>query len=190
MRTFLIVSFTVILALMLVGCAKYPQADIDAAQAALNAAKQAEADRYVPDMYNAAQKTLNDALALADKEKQAWFSNYDEALKLLTSAKEAADNSANAVAAKKEEVKKEAEDLLAKIPDQVKQAKKMWQKAPRGKGTREALASIKADIEGQEKAVEEVNAAITSGDFLTARQKAQAIVDKLTSLQGELQPKK
>jgi len=190
MRTFLIVTFTVVLALMLVGCAKYPQADIDAAQAALTAAKQAEADRYVPDMYNAAQKTLNDALALADKEKQAWFSNYDEALKLVASAKEAAGNAANAVAAKKDEVKKATEELLAKVPEEVKNAKKMWTKAPRGKGTREALAAIKADIETQEKAVDEVNAALTSGDFLTAQQKAQAILDKLASLEAELQPKK
>jgi len=190
MRTFLTLSFTVILALMLVGCAKYPQAEIDAAQAALNAAKQAEADRYVPDLYNAAQKTLNDALALADKEKEAFFSNYDEALKLFASTKEAADNSANAVAAKKEEVKKEAEALVARVPEEVKNAKKMWQKAPRGKGTREALAAIKADIEAQEKAVEDVNATLTAGDFLTARQKAQAIVDKLLALQAELQPKK
>jgi hypothetical protein len=190
MRNFLILSFTVIVALMLVGCAKYPQAEIDAAQAALTAAKQAEADRYLPDMYNAAQKTMNDALALADKEKEAWFSNYDEALKLVASAKEAADNAANSVAAKKEEVKKGAEALVARIPEEVKNAKKMWQKAPRGKGTREALAAIKADIESQEKAVEEINALLASGDFLTAQQKAQATVDKLLSLQAELQPKK
>jgi PBP1b-binding outer membrane lipoprotein LpoB len=190
MRNFLILSFTIILAVLLVGCAKYPQEAIDAAQAALTAAKQAEADRYVPDLFNAAQKTLNDALALADKEKEAMFSNYDEALKLVTSATDAANNAANAVAAKKAEVKAATEAFLAQIPDAVKNAKKAWTKAPRGKGTREALAAIKADIEGQEKAVEEVNAALTGGDFLTAQQKAQAILDKLASLVTELQPKK
>ena len=51
------ISLLVVLsvALLFVGCGEVPQAEIEAAKNALEAAKNAEADRYVPDRYNAAK---------------------------------------------------------------------------------------------------------------------------------------
>ena len=47
----------------LVGCGSPPQDQINTAQAALEAAKNAEADRYVPDKYGAAKNALDGAMA-------------------------------------------------------------------------------------------------------------------------------
>lgn len=181
-----LVVMTIIL-LMIAGCSDPPQQLMDEAKSALDAAKNAGADRYVPDLYNAAKRMLDDALALVEKEKEGWFSNYDEAINQLNAAKEAANKATEAVAAKKEEVKTAVENMLQEIPAAVEKAKDLWKKAPRGKGTREALQMIKNDIEKTEASVSEVNSALESGDYLMAQDKAQAIMKKLQSLQSELQ---
>jgi predicted small lipoprotein YifL len=172
---------------MIAGCADPPQQLMDEAKSALDAAKNAEADRYVPELYNAAKKMLDDALALVEKEKEGWFSSYDEAINQLNAAKESANKAAEAVAAKKEEVKTAVENMLKEITAAVEKTKSLWKKAPRGKGTREALQMIKNDIEKTEASVAEVNTALQSGDYLSAQEKAQAIMKKLQSLQSELQ---
>ena len=177
----------VFLALTFLGCDEVPQQDIDAAQAALSAAKSAGADQYVPEMYTTASQALDKALAVVKEEESAMFSNYDEAKNLLAAAKKASDDAAGAVAPKKEEVKKGTEALLAQIPEEVKKANNLWRRAPRGKGTREPLQLMKEEIKNAEMAQADVQASLDAGDYLAARQKAQNIVKKLQSIQAELQ---
>jgi DNA repair exonuclease SbcCD ATPase subunit len=172
---------------LLIGCADVPQQEIDNAQAALDAAKNAGADQYLPDQYNAAKSQLDDALAKIEEEKGGLFASYDEAIQMLQSATQAAEAAAAAVPAAKEEVKKEVESLLAQVSEAVETAKKMWRSAPRGKGTREALQMIKDDIEATAARVDEVTQAHEAGNYLEAQKRAQAILDKLKSLQAELQ---
>ena len=128
---------------LLIGCADVPQQEIDNAQAALDAAKNAGADQYVPDQYNAAKRQLDDALAKIEEEKGGLFASYDEAIQMLQNATQAAEAAAAAVPAAKEKVKQEVESLLAQVPEAVEKAKTMWRRAPRGKVTREALQLIK-----------------------------------------------
>jgi hypothetical protein len=170
-----------------VGCDDVPQQEIDDAKAALDAAKQAEADKYVPDKYNAAKQAMDRAMAVVQEEESAMFSDFDEARNLLTTAKTAADEAAAAAPAKKEEVKQAVESALAAIPAEVATTKKMWRTAPRGKGTREALAMMKEEIARTEAMQSQVQAALDGGDYLGAQQKAQEITGKLKSLQNELQ---
>ena len=170
-----------------VGCDDVPQQEIDDANAALDAAKKAEADKYVPEKYNAAKQSLDRAMAVVQEEESAMFSDFDEARGLLETAKTAADEATAAVPAKKEEVKQAAEAALAAIPDEVKATEKMWRSAPRGKGTREALAMIKDEIAKTAAMQSQVQAALDGGDYLGAQQKAQEITGKLKSLQNELQ---
>ena len=182
-----VILVIVLLGALLVGCGEVPQQAIDEAKAELDAAKSAEADRYVPDMYNAANKSYQDAMAIVEKEKEAMFSNYDEALPLLQAAKEGAMNAKNAVEGAKSEVKTAVEGMLAQIPEEIKTARQLWKKAPRGKGTREALAMMKQEIDDAEASIEKVNATVESGDYLAARQQAQQLMSKVKQLQGELQ---
>lgn len=186
-KTIVSLLFVFILAFAFVGCDEVPQQEVDEANAALDAAKQAGADQYVADKYNAAKQALDRATAVVKEEEDAMFGNFDEARTLLATAKTAADEAAAAVPAAKESVKQETESILAGVSDEVKKTMDLWRRAPRGKGTREALQLIKADIEAADAAQAEVQAALDSGDFLTARQKAQSIIAKLQSIQAELQ---
>jgi hypothetical protein len=170
-----------------VGCDDVPQQEIDDANAALDAAKKAEADKYVPDKYNAAKQAMDKAMAVVQEEESSTFSDFDEARNLLSTAKTAAEEATAAVPAKKEEAKQAAEAALATIPDEVATTQKMWRSAPRGKGTREALAMIKDEIAKTAEMQSQVQAAIDGGDYLGAQNKAQEIIGKLKSLQSELQ---
>lgn len=176
-----------VLVFAFMGCDEVPQQEIDDANAALTAAKNAGADQYLPDKYNAAKQALDRAMAVVKEEEDAMFSDFDEAKTLLAEAKTAADEAANGVAAKKEEVKQATEGLLANIPAEVETTMKMWRSAPRGKGTREPLQLMKEEIQAAEASQADVQAALDSGDFLAAQQKAQQIISKLQSLQAELQ---
>jgi len=185
-KTIITLIFMAFLFVALAGCDEIPQQLIDEATAALDAAKKAEADKYVPDKFNAAKQALDRAMAVVQEEESSTFSNFDEARNLLTEAKTAADEAAQAVAAKKEEVRGEAEALIAQIPAAVKAAMDAWRRAPRGKGTREALQQYKAEIEQADAQQAEVKTAMENGDYLTAQKDAQTILKKLQSLQGEL----
>lgn len=59
-------------------------------------------------------------------------------------------------------------------------------KAPVGKD-RAALEAIKADAEGLNKSLGEVQTAIDGGDYLAAQAKAKAIQDKSQAVSAEIQ---
>ena len=146
-KTFLYLLAMILVMFAFSGCDDVPQQEIDDATASLEAAKNAEADKYVPDKYNAAKQALDGAMAVVQEEESAMFSNFDEAKTLLATAKTAADEAAAAAPGKKEEVKQAVESALAGIPEEVAKTEKMWRAAPRGKGTREALQLMKDEIE-------------------------------------------
>jgi hypothetical protein len=116
---------------------------IDSAEKALKAAKNAEADRYVPDKYNTAKSLFDAALAEVDKQKGRIFSDYSKARKLFLSARDAANQAKSAAATKKKEVKQEAENLLTKIPKELQDTKRLWFKAVTGKEYDSALKLVR-----------------------------------------------
>jgi hypothetical protein len=184
--TVLVVVFAMAL---LVGCAKVPQQELDAAKAAMDAAKAAEADRYVPELFNAAKDSLNAATAEIEKQnsKFALFRSFKRAKDLISKATTGANDAVAQAAVKKEEVKKEAEQILAQVAPAIENVKKLMKKAPRGKEGRAALEAMNSELTAVEASLAEVNTAMTNGDYLTARDKVQANLAKVNSLAEELQ---
>jgi TonB family protein len=76
------------------GCASPPNADVDAAKAALDRAASERAGQYAPESLKAAQ----DARAAVDAELKAqegkWFKSYDKTKELAVATKAAADKAA------------------------------------------------------------------------------------------------
>ena len=89
------------LAITVTGCASPPNADVDAAKAALDRATSERAGEYAPESLRAAQE----AQAAVDAELKAqegnWFKSYDKTRELAAATKAAGDKAAaDAVAAK------------------------------------------------------------------------------------------
>jgi tRNA U34 5-carboxymethylaminomethyl modifying GTPase MnmE/TrmE len=174
------------LALVMAGCQKYPQVEVDAANAAVEAAKTAQANLYVASEFNALQDSLNTVLAAVEKEKSKLFKNYkDEVAKLTATTELAKTVAANAVA-KKEQMKQECTATLAEITVLMDANKEMLAKAPKGKEGKAAMEAIQADLTSIETQVGEVNNKFASDDIINALNQAKALKDKATSINTEL----
>jgi hypothetical protein len=105
------VSFMMVLALVLViiGCSKPPEAEQKAAQAAMDAAVSAGADKYAAADLDAAKKVWEAAEAQVKEKK------YKEAKQAYVDAKAGFEKAAGAVAAGKKAVADEATAALAAV---------------------------------------------------------------------------
>jgi len=189
-RLGILVLSLVLMTALFAGCAKEPTAELDAAKAALEAAKTAEADRYLAADFNAAQDSLNAAVTEIEtqKSKFALTRSYDHAKNLIASALAAANAAKDQVAAKKEQVRQEVQTVLTEAQTTLAETKTLLKKAPRGKEGRAALEAIQNDLTTIEQtSLAEVNTLLTSGDFLSAKDKVMAANDKLKSIKDELQ---
>lgn len=182
---------TLILAALLLvpACAKVPAEQVVAARDALTAARDAEADLYVADLYAA----VADSFAAAEAEietqnaKSIFTRSFDRAETLLAYVTENAAVAAGRVAEQKEILRVENEALFAEADAMLLRVNELMAQAPRGKDGMVALASIREDATLTGASVEEARAAQAAGDYLRAGAVAQAALEKAESLVGELQ---
>lgn len=170
-------------------CAKLPEAEMAAAKASVEAAKAAEADRYIPQEYRALQDSLNTAMTEVETQKSKFvlFRSYKKVtLKLNNIVTQGGTVKENA-AKRKEEVKNQAQQTLAEATTTVATVKELILKAPKGKEGKEALEAIQSDLALVEASLAEVSTLINNGDYLTALDKVKAANEKANSLKTELE---
>ncbi|UCF64957.1 MAG: DUF4398 domain-containing protein [bacterium] len=183
---FIFISF-LILSGLLIGCGSVPQQKVDEANAALEAAKTAEADRYVPDRYNAAKGALDGAMAEVKKQdSKLMFKNFDEAEKMLDNAINLAKEAEQAAVTRKQEVSQEIPLLMEQLKDAITQVKTLMKRAPRSKESMMALQSIKNDLDNLERIPDSANAAMQSGDYMSAYNSLKGGIDRANALINEL----
>jgi hypothetical protein len=171
---------------VLSSCGKKPQVEIDATNAAIEAAKAAEANVYLPAEFAAVQDSLNTVMAaIQAKEGKLFKSMTPEKEKLATVLAQANQVAAN-VAAKKDEVKKEAETLLNDIKNVVAENGKLVLKLPRGKEGAAVIEQIKADLSNVDAAVADAQGSYDKGAFMDALNKIKAAKEKADGLNSEI----
>jgi hypothetical protein len=180
---YLAVGFSVlIMAALLVGCAKPPTVEMEAAKVAVDAAIAAGAGTYAKD----GLKNINDAQAAMQdeikKQEGKLFKNYDNAKAMI--AKISADAAAlkTETETKKEQAKQEAEAATA-----VAQAEALLAEAPTGKGTKADIEAMKADLAGIKGSVAEIGTLIASQEYFAATDKAKAISAKAADISAQVQ---
>lgn len=174
------------LALVFTGCQKYPQAEVDAATAAIESTRAVQANLYVPEEFNALQDSLTTVLAAVEKEKSKLFHNYKDEVAKLTATAAQADIVKNNAIAKKEQYKQETNTALAEIATLMEQNKEYLAKAPKGKEGKAALEAIAADLTTIEAGVAEVNNKLASDDIIGALNQAKSLKEKATGINTEL----
>jgi len=187
-KNFVSITAVMLIALLFSGCAKVPQVEIDAAKSAVENLKTVEANRYLPEEFNAMHDSLNLILTSVETEKSKFFlsrSYSDITLKL------------NTIIASSEELKTKTEEQKAKVREEVQAAvtettnlisenKELLKKAPKGKEGKAALEAIQNDITIIEASLDEVNTLVTNGDYLTAKDKVNVSKQKAISINSEL----
>ena len=184
-------AFIAILAatVLVAGCAKPPQEQIEATQTALQTADAAEADVYVMELYQAAQDSFAAAQAEIEVQnaKNSLTRDYDRANALLASAMETATQAEQTVADRKEEMRATNEGLFVSLEESLTNLGTLMARAPRGKDGALALAAIQVDVDLVRQSLETARTAQMEGDFLTANQIATQALQKASSLQTELE---
>jgi len=177
------------LAILFTSCAKPPEVEIANAKAAVEAAKAAEADRYSPAEYKALNDSLNVAMTEIENQKSkfALFRSYKNVTSKLNDVVVISETVKENAGIRKEEVKDEAQQMLAEATTMVSEVNDLIAKAPKGKEGKEALEAIKNDLALVEATLAEVSTLIENGDYLTALDKVKAATEKGNSLKSELQ---
>ena len=188
MRINWIVCVMAVMVLFVTGCSKAPQAEIDAAKAALEQAAVAEADVYATEEYGAAEEAMKqlEAELTVQEEKSSLFRRYGKAKELAAEVTTASATAADAAVAGKAQVQAEATDAIAATRELLAEVQAMLAKAPRGKGTQADLAAMKADLEGVATALDEADAALAAGGFMQAQTGADAAREVLEQVQADI----
>jgi len=158
------------------GCAKPPQADLDAAQAAIQKASSASAAEHAADSLKAAQdaEAALEAELKVQADKFSLFRSYTKTSELAAAAKTAGEKAEQDAIAGKEKAKNEASAVIEEAKAMLAQAQDMLSKAPKGKGTQADLEALKADLTGAESSIADAEGAFAAERYLDARAKAEA----------------
>lgn len=175
------------------GCAKPPTQEMEAAKAAIQAARDAEAQIYAPDELKAAEEALSDAEAKVEAKK------YKEARPLAIKAKELADSAKELAAKNKERTRSDAEVALDDASKAISEAKeaskaaagtlsKVGKVLPRKRKEEfEAeLDSLRSLVEQMEKDLEAGRTAFNRGAYKDALEGAEDLAGKARTLKDEL----
>jgi hypothetical protein len=182
--------FVAVLALLAViaGCSKPPEAEMQSANASMEAARTAEAETYVPDSFRAAMDTLNaaDAGKKEQDSKFALFRSYGKSKEMFVHAQEMFNNVATEAAAEKERVRVEVTQALADAKAVVDSASASIAKAPRGKGDKADIELIKGELTNVQAGYTDAETDINNGKYMVAKSKIQGVVDNAHKIMGEI----
>jgi hypothetical protein len=157
----------VVLVLAIAACAKPPQADIDAARAAVAAAaKNADIVAYAPDTLKSAQ----DKLALMGTELAA--KHYDKVKSLALEARALAGTAANDAARNKEKAQADAATLIEALKKALPEVGRKLAAAKRVRGIKLDFRAISAQLGAAKTALAEADKDLAAGNFAAALQKA------------------
>ena len=181
------VFFTVItVTLIFSSCAKAPQAEMDAAKAALEQAKVAQADIFLETEFVAIQDSVNKAATEIQSQKSKVFGNYKGAKQTLENVNTQAADLVEKTEVRKQEVKNEVVATQAEIVSLMEENNKMVEIAPKGKEGKEALAAIKSDLTSINASASEIQALLESNELIAAQTKANAVKQKASGINAEL----
>jgi len=171
---------------LMTGCQKPPDQEMQTAQQALDAAKAAEAEKYAQAELSGAQSVMDQARQEIETQKAKWFPNYDKAKELLNQAKTQSDQTKEAAIQGKEKAKQDATAAIADAKALIDQTEAALKTAPKGKGTKADLELMAKDLEGYKAAVAEAETMMGSEDFHGAAAKANGAKDSAKSLQDQI----
>ncbi|MDT7041735.1 hypothetical protein [Candidatus Nitronereus thalassa] len=170
-------TLSILIGMLMLGCAEKPMTTLDAADMALKEARQAGAPDYAPESFREAEtayQMAQEELAIQDS-KFAIMRNYESVEGMLQAVNQEALRAKTEAVANKERVKSEAQSAMTNAKSRVQEARVILAKAPMGKGSQADLQALNGDLQTAESMLVEVDGALVAEDFLGAKAKAQAI---------------
>lgn len=185
-RVFASIAFFGMTALILSSCSKVPQAEIDAANTAIEQARIAGADVYVQDNFVALQDSMNSVLVTIESEKSNIIKNYATAKDGLAGVTQFAGEVKQQAETRKEELTIEIQQTIAEVKTLIESNRQLILEAPKGKEGTSALMAIKGEVDAVETSINETSALFETGDIMASLTKANAAKEKAASINSEL----
>lgn len=176
----------IVMVAVLASCGKKPQVEIDATNAAIEAAQAAEANVYLPGEFAALQDSMNAINADITVVDGKLFKNYKDVVADLAATKTLAEQVTANAAAKKESVKTEVGTLLNDIKAVVAENAKLLPKLPRGKEGAAVIEAMKTDLAAVDATVAEAQGLYDKGAYMDALNKIKAAQEKAAALNTEM----
>lgn len=173
-------------ALLLSSCDKVPQIELDNANVAINDAKMAQADVYLPTQYAALEDSMRVIMADVEVQNSKWLKDFDGVKAKLSNLTNQATTLKTNTEAKIEEIKSEYQTAYAEVQQLMVDNQALMAKAPKGKEGREALEQIKGEVAVVETSASEAQAMFDAGSYMDALNKINAAKSKLVDLNTEL----
>lgn len=180
------------LAFVLVACQKPPQVELDAAKQAVQAVRDAEAQKYAADQLAGVESAIQAAEAeiATQNEKFALFRNYDNAKKMLAEVGTKADAAKAAAVAGKEQARSEAEAALTAAKTAVDGVRVALDELGgckrKPKGFKEDLEALRGQVDGLSAQVAPIESAYASEDYKGAKSQAESLSSQVGTLAADI----
>lgn len=162
-----------------------PKADLDAASQALQAARDAGAEKYADSELASAQRAFDDAKTAYDAEAEKWFKNWDEVVKPgLADATNKATAAASSATEAKNAARSAAEAAIASAAAAVEETRASLEAAPAGKGTEVDIEQLRTDLGGADSDLAAARAAIEGEEFEEATAMANNAMSTAETVAG------
>lgn len=173
--------------ILMVSCAKEPVEQINATQQAIQAAKNAEAETYAPQVFKMASDTLRAAMAAKQQaDAKKFFRSYKETERLLAKAQELANQAVTTAQQEKERVRAEVTQLFETAKAVLDSTQMAIQKAPRGKGSKVEIEMFKSEFASAQTMVTEAQTAFDQGKYAVAKARLETAIQKARSIRDEI----
>ena len=187
------VVFLILTVLLVASCAKPPEAELSAAEADLDRARESEAPTYASVEMRAAEDSLAAARNEVDRQKAKFslFRNYSDATEKILGAQETARAAAEAAVQNKERMRTEAAETLVQVQDTIAGVREMFdsragKRLTRAKGQREAVMEIKAELDAIEANLDNIRQSQTEERFNDAFRMATDSFNRADALRQEV----
>lgn len=186
MKKYFMLMAIIAVAFLFGACKKVPQAEMDAANLALQQAKTAQADVYLVADYQALQDSINAINVIIESKKGKVFGNFKEPKQKLNDVSTKAAELVTKTEARKSEIKDELAASQNSIAEIMAENNQLINMAPKGKEGKQAIEAIMSDLNMINSSVNEVPAMVQNGELFAAQSKTNAAQQKAKEINTEL----
>ena len=163
MKRLSLLALLIVMAILIAGCGKAPDAQLEQASKALQAAEAAGAPQYAPEAWKRAKEAADrmKAESEAQGKRFALFRNYG---KVRTLAEQAARLSEQALAdanSRKTQLRGEVSALIAELDTSLESARSQLYRVPRSKGL--DVASLRSSLNGAGRQLDQARSNLAAG---------------------------
>jgi hypothetical protein len=176
-----------VMVISVAACGKQPEAEIEAAKTALNAAANDGSEVYVADDFRRINEAMDAAMEEVKIQDDKLFKNYDKANEMLAGVQAEALAVRDLAVAERERLRLQAGADLEAARAAVGASREMLNNAPAGKGSAADIMVMKADVTGLEGTLAEIEVMVAAGDYAEASERAKAVGEKATAISTEVQ---